>query len=68
MDKRQEEEVTIIGPSIQNTCWKCYNAMHWMLRNKTNCAAYGKKPHDVYFEGAECPFFEKVDKLPGQPE
>lgn len=62
------EEVIIIGPSIKDTCWKCQHAMHWALRNNTNCAKYGKKPYEVYFEGAPCPCFVKIDKLPGQPE
>ena len=43
------EEVIIIGPSIKDTCWKCQHAMHWALRNNTNCAKYGKKPYEVYF-------------------
>lgn len=66
--KKETETVTIICPSIKDTCWKCYNSMHWALRNRTNCAKYGEKPYEIYFEGAECPFFDKVDKLPGQPE
>lgn len=63
-----EEEVVVTGPSIKNTCWKCANSLHWMLRNQTHCAKYSQKPHSVYFEGKECPYFDKVDRLDGQPD
>lgn len=68
MEANMSEEVVVNGPSIKNTCWKCANSLHWMLRNQINCAKYSQKPHSVYFEGKECPYFDKVDRLDGQPD
>lgn len=67
MENRQED-VRVIGPSIENTCEKCYHAAHWKLIREMYCAKYEHKPYEVYFEGAPCPYFEETSGLPRKPE
>ena len=56
----QENEIKIEIPSENLKCLKCKFGLV-LNPYRTKCARYREgKPSDVYYKGADCPFFEQA--------
>ena len=55
--EKKNETLTVNGPNPKKiACRKCKWAINGAI--KYNCLKYAEKPHDVYFNSAECPLFQ----------
>ena len=55
--EKKNETITVLGPNPEKiVCKKC----KWAVNGATqyNCLEYAEKPHDVYYNNAECPLFQ----------
>ena len=59
---KQNEELRIDAPKIENTCKKC---LYGVIINPylLKCGKFKDgKPYDIYWEGKQCPFMKEHKK------
>lgn len=55
--EKKNETLTVNGPNPNKiACKGCKWAINGAI--KCNCLKYAEKPHNVYYENAECPMFK----------
>ena len=60
--EEKNKEINVLGPNPNKiVCRHCKYAINGAI--KYNCLKYAEKPHDVYYNNAECPLFQALKTL-----